>query len=106
MNPLLIGALVSFSLAMTGVALGNMIWFRMIGEVNRKRGDDKLISYFGVTPGKGLKLLDEYQRLYPNGRAHLYLYAAAALVFLGMATAFVLGSMYGAATSATEAPVR
>jgi len=96
MSRLLVGALVTFLLAMTGIALGNMYWFIMIGEVNRKKSDNDVIPYFGAYPGKGLRIVEEYRKAYPNGKTHLYLYAAAGLMFVGLAATALLITIYGA----------
>jgi hypothetical protein len=75
---------VSFCIAMTGVFVGNLFLYMMIGEINRKRRDGDLVSYFGFTPPKTLRILDEYRRSYPDGRLHIYTWMAFALAMLGL----------------------
>ena len=103
-SPLLVGALVAFLLAMTGIALGNKFWFVMIGEVNRNKTDDHLTSYFGAYPGKGLRMVEEYRKACPNGKAHLYLFAATALMFIGLTATALLVTIYGASHGSPSRP--
>jgi hypothetical protein len=51
----------------------------MIGEINRKREDGNLISYFGFALPKMLRIFTEYRRSYPKGKLHVYALAAFAL---------------------------
>jgi hypothetical protein len=62
---------------MTAIIVANMITTAMIGEINRKRQDDKLMSYIGFTPSKTLQIFREYRSLYPDGRLHIYEFAVA-----------------------------
>lgn len=68
---------------MTGVFLGNMFIVMMIGEINRKRQEGNLVSYFGFTFPKMLRIFGEYRSSYPNGKIHFYAFAALALVLVG-----------------------
>ena len=70
-NLWLVIGIIAFGLALSGVILANMFVIMMIGEINRKREDGKLISYFGFTPPKTMRIFDEYRRLYPNGKLHI-----------------------------------
>jgi len=66
----------------------------MIGEINRKREDGKLISYFGFTPPKTIRIFDEYRRLYPHGKLHIYALAVFALAMIALIIAGVLYMTY------------
>ena len=59
-------------LAISGVVLANMFLIMMIGEINRQRREDELISYFGFTFPKMQLIFREYRRLYPRGKLRLY----------------------------------
>lgn len=77
MSARIIAGIVSFCLAMTAILVANMITTAMIGEINRKRQDDKLMSYIGFTPSKILQIFREYRSLYLDGRLHIYEFAVA-----------------------------
>jgi hypothetical protein len=75
-------------LAISGCILANMFLLMMIGEINRKKEDGKVISYFGFTPGKMVRIFKEYRSLYPNGKLHLLALAsfgAAVICLIGVA---------------------
>lgn len=61
-----------FCLAISAVFLTNLLVTMMIGEINRKRREDDLISYFGFTFPKMLRIFREYRRLYSSGKLHIY----------------------------------
>jgi hypothetical protein len=65
--------IIALGVLLTSVALGNLIWFAMIGEINRKRDDAHQISYFGSTPLKFAAVVEQYRALYPKGRYSSYL---------------------------------
>ena len=75
--------------------LGNMLTMIMIGEINRKRREDDLVSYFGFTPQKLLMIFREYRRFYPEGKLHIYDYLALAAVIAGMITVAVCARIIG-----------
>jgi hypothetical protein len=91
MNLWLIIGIIAFCLALSGVILANMFVIMMIGEINRKREDGKLISYFGSTPAKTMRIFDEYRRLYPNGKLHI---CALAVFALAMIALVIVGVIY------------
>lgn len=92
MNLRLIIGILSFCLAMTGTFVGNMLGMAMIGEINRKRKNEEVMSYFGFTPSKTLQIFREYRSLYPKGRLHIYFLTAFAIVIVSMITvAFCIG---------------
>jgi hypothetical protein len=62
----------------------------MIGEINRKKEDGRLISYFGFTPPKVLRIFAEYRRLYPNGRLHISALAVFAIAMVALIVVDVL----------------
>ena len=74
----------AFCVAMSGVWLQNMFLMMMIGEVNRKRPGDKLVSYFGFTPAKVSRVFNEYRSEYPEGKLRIYFWAACALTLFGL----------------------
>ena len=84
MSAIAIIGIVFFCVAMTGAFLGNMTLIMMIGEINRKRQEGNLISYFGFAFPKLLRIFREYRSLYPDGKLHIYNLAAVALMFIGM----------------------
>jgi hypothetical protein len=75
--------IIFFCVAMTGAFLGNMTLIMMIGEINRKRQEGNLISYFGFTFPKMLRIFREYRSLYPDGKLHIYNLAALAIMVIG-----------------------
>jgi hypothetical protein len=76
--------IIFFCVAMTGAFLGNMTLIMMIGEINRKRQEGNLISYFGFAFPKLLRIFSEYRSLYPDGKLHIYNLAAVFLMFACM----------------------
>ena len=76
--------IVSFCFALTGLFSANMFLMMMIGEINRKREDENLVSYFGFTFFKMLRIFDEYRRSYPTGKLHVYALSAFGLAMLGL----------------------
>lgn len=91
MNLWLIIGIIAFCAALSGVILANMFVIMMIGEINRKREDGKLISYFGFTPPKVLRIFSEYRRSYPNGKLHI---CALAVFVIAMIALIVVGVLY------------
>jgi hypothetical protein len=75
--------IIFFCVAMTGVFLASMFLIMMIGEINRKRQEGNLVSYFGFTFPKALRIFREYRSSYPDGKLHIYWLAALALVVIG-----------------------
>jgi len=59
--------------------------------INRKKEDGRLISYFGFTPPKVLRIFAEYRRLYPNGKLHIY---ALTVFTIAMIALIVVGVLY------------
>jgi hypothetical protein len=81
--------IISFCLAMTGLFLANMLLTMMIGEINRKRQDGNLVSYFGFTFPKMAQIFGEYRRSYPNESLHIYALIAFVLALIGLVVAAV-----------------
>ena len=69
---------------MSGCFFANMFLTMMIGEINRKRPDRDLVSYFGFTGLKIARICSEYRRSYPDGRVLTYAVGAFALTVVGM----------------------
>lgn len=83
--------IVLFGLGTTGVILANMFVMMMIGEINRKRKEGELVSYFGFTFQKFLRVMREYRNWYPDGRLRAYCLiaiGASAIAAVGMAICF------------------
>jgi hypothetical protein len=76
--------IVSFCLAVTGLFLANMFLIMMIGEINRKRQEGNLISYFGFAFPKVVRVFEEYRREYPGGKLYAYVLAAFSLAVVGL----------------------
>ncbi len=49
MNLWLVIGIIAFCAALSGVILANMFVIILIGEINRKKEDGRLISYLGFT---------------------------------------------------------
>lgn len=58
---LIVGMILSFCFAMSGAFLANMFLTMMIGEINRKRQGGNLVSYFGFTFPKVVRIFSEYR---------------------------------------------
>lgn len=95
MSGRVITGIVAFCIAGTGVFFGNMLTTIMIGEINRKRREGDLVSYFGFTPQKARMIFREYRRLYPYGKLHIYSYLAFVAVIAGMITVAVCARIIG-----------
>jgi hypothetical protein len=77
-------ALTSFGVGLSGAFLANMLILMMIGEINRKTSEERLISYFGYTLSKVVRIFREYRSAYPEGKLHVYTFAAIALAVFSM----------------------
>jgi hypothetical protein len=84
MNARMITGIVSFCVSMTGLFLANIFLTMMIGEINRKRQGGDLISYFGFSFPKMLRIFSEYRSSFPNGNLHIYALAAFAFAIIGL----------------------
>jgi hypothetical protein len=84
MSARVIAGIILFCVAMTGGFLANMFIIMMIGEINRKRQEGNIVSYFGFTFPKTLRIFREYRSSYPNGKLHICWYASFALAVVGM----------------------
>src|SRR5260370_32737522 len=71
--------IILFCLAVSAIFLCNLFLTMMIGEINRKREEGNLISYFGFTPFKTLRIFKEYRSVYPKGKLHIYALVTYAL---------------------------
>lgn len=88
MNTKVILGVVSFCVAMTGLILANMFLMMMVGDINRRREDGNLVSYFGFTFPKMRRIFDEYRSSYPTGSKH---------ILAGLAFAFAIAGLLGVA---------
>jgi hypothetical protein len=82
-------AAVFFACAIGLVLSANVLFYRMIGQINVKLSEDQKIGYFWFDFGKNAKVFREYRRLYPSGRLHRW----AALLFF-VALAFLLAAAW------------
>jgi hypothetical protein len=69
---------------MTGLFAANLLVTKMIGELNRKRGDDEVVPYFGFTPFKLARVFDAYRQEYPSGRTHRHIALALTMFVIGL----------------------
>ena len=83
----------SLAALMAAGTIVNYVMTIMIGEINRKRGENNVVSYWGSTPLKVIGILTEYRKAYPDGRLHLYClvalsaFGASGLVIFGVLAA-------------------
>ena len=84
MSPRAVVGVISFCVIFTGLFLANMFLTMMIGEINRKRQEGNLVSYFGFTFPKMLRVFGEYRSSYPNGNIHVYALAAFFFAIVGL----------------------
>jgi hypothetical protein len=89
MSTRVIIGIISFCVALTGLFLANMFLTMMIGEINRKRQDGQLVSYFGFTFPKVLRVFGEYRSSYPNGKIHVYALTAFVFAMVGLVSVAV-----------------
>jgi hypothetical protein len=84
MNHHLALGLVFFGLAITGLFLANIFLTMMIGDLNRKRAENNLVSYFGYSFPKIFRIFREYRSVYPKGTKDTYAIVAFALAIAGL----------------------
>lgn len=95
MNRSIVVALIAFCIAMIGLTLANQLFTIMIGEINRKRGEGNLVSYFGFTPPKVQRIFSEYRSSYPSGKLHILSLAAFLVGMSGLVSVAVCFWMNG-----------
>jgi hypothetical protein len=84
---------VSFFVATGFTVLANTFLTIMIAEINRKRGEGDLESYFDFTPAKMRRIFAEYRSLYPRGRLHILALGAFGVAVSGLiSVALCLGA--------------
>lgn len=81
-----VAGLILFCLAVSTIFLSNLFVTMLIGEINRKRQESDVISFFGFTFPKMLRIFREYRRLYSGGKLHIYALVsfAVAMISLGI----------------------
>lgn len=79
-----VAGIILFCVALSAAFLANLFVTMMIGEINRKRQEGDLISYFGFTFPKMLRIFHEYRRLYPSGKLHIYALASFGAAMTGL----------------------
>ncbi|MCI0550106.1 MAG: hypothetical protein L0287_04055, partial [Anaerolineae bacterium] len=77
------------------IFLANMFLMMMIGEINRKRQEGNLISYFGFAFPKMLRIFREYRSSYPDGKLHIYSLATFAIAMSALISVAVCISIIG-----------
>ena len=77
--------------ATSGAILANLLVFMMIGEINRKKAEEDLISYFGVTQWKMTRIFRNYRALYPNGKLHIYFGMAVGVMVICLVSLALIG---------------
>jgi hypothetical protein len=90
MSTRVVVGIVSLCVFATGLIVANMFLYMMIGEINRKRAEGNLVSYFGFAFPKIQRIFNEYRLKYPNGKLHIYVllaFAVAMVSALGVARA-------------------
>jgi hypothetical protein len=78
-----VAGVISFCLGTSSTGLSGIYYLIMIGEINRKRQEGNLMSYF-CGSFKMLEILSEYRRLYPGGKLHIYALVSTAIGMIGM----------------------
>jgi hypothetical protein len=84
MSTRVITGIIVLCLSLSVTFLANLFVTMMIGEINRKRQEKDLISYFGFTFPKMLRILREYRRLYPGGKLHIYALASFGVAMISL----------------------
>jgi hypothetical protein len=95
MSVIAIIGIISFCVFLTGMFLANMFLMMIIGEINRKRQEGDLISYFGFAFPKMLRIFREYRSSYPDGKLHTYSLAAFAIAMSALISVAVCISIIG-----------
>ena len=94
MTPRLIVGVLAFGLATTGTVVANLCAHAMIGEINRKRPKGEKVSVFFIR-GKSGQIFDEYRRLYPAGKLHVYAQGATAVAIVSLVGCAVCLGFFG-----------
>lgn len=84
MSTSVVFGIILLCLSTSAMVLSSLFLIMMIGEINRKRKEDDLISYFGFTFPKMLRIFREYRRLYPDGRLHIYELASFGVAIIAL----------------------
>jgi hypothetical protein len=84
MSPRIEIAIASFCIAMSGLFIANTFLTIMIAEINRKRQDGNMVSYFGFAFPKMRRIFKECRASYPDGYAHVYALTAFAFAMIGL----------------------
>ena len=78
-----------FCAAVGFAVVANLVFYAMIGQVNRKLGENEQISFFGFDPGILFKVHRAHKGFYPKSSLRLWLHALGTL-----AVAFWLASFW------------
>ena len=89
MSVTVVVAIIALCLMISAGFSANMFLMMMIAEINRKRPEGDLISYFGFTLPKMLRIFREYRRLYPGGKLRIYWHISNGVAVIGVIIVFV-----------------
>jgi hypothetical protein len=64
--------------------MANVFQLMMITQVNRKRPKGDLVSYYGFTFPRMVRIFGEYRQSYPEGRLHIYSLTAFVVAMIGL----------------------
>jgi hypothetical protein len=84
LTPRVIIGIVLMSIFMSCGVWSNMLVTMMIGEINRKRREGDLVSYFWFTFDKTMGIFDEYRRSYPDGKLRLNFWITSAVAMASL----------------------
>jgi hypothetical protein len=74
--------------------VGNMIWVKIVGEINRTRPfEQHIIAGKFRSPFENYRVLSDYRKLYPNGPLirHLLISSMGGVVTVSIAAGLMLG---------------
>lgn len=84
MSTRVVAGVICFCLAVCTLFLSNLFVTMMIAEINRKTQASDLISYFGFTFPKMLRIFREYRRLYSGGKLHVYALVSLTIAMISL----------------------
>lgn len=88
-NADMFAAAVLFACAVSLMLSANVVFYKMIAQINVKPPEDERIGELWFTVSKNAKVLREYRRLYPSGRLNVL----AILLFIA-ALSFMLAAAW------------
>lgn len=79
-----IGLVAFFGITFPFCVIGNILFWRMVEQVNSKLLNEERFDFFWLTPGKITRLETQHKRFFPDSRLRLY----ANLAFLTFFASF------------------